>query len=88
MRDAKIRMKKAQPMSPMGSKQDAPMSPRCHLPSGVSQSPKGDIGDHRQRELRAAFPRRISGGKDAPKAFAYSKPQVANDYGDKGAALA
>lgn len=60
---------------------------KSHKPSGVSLSPKGDLGADRQRELKAAFPRRIRGGKDTPSGLPYRKPQVTNDYGNGGAAL-
>lgn len=88
MRQAKKMSKSARPMSPMSPKHDAPMSPRMCLPSGVSQSPKGDLGDHRNRELGAAFPRQIKrSGSDEPNPFTYRKPRVENDYGNSGAAL-
>ena len=65
-----------------------PPAPKSHMPSGVDQSPKGDIGDHRQRELKAAFPRQIKkSGGDMPNPLSYRKPQVSNDYGDRGATL-
>lgn len=63
-------------------------APKCHLPSGASQSPKGDLESLKQRELRAAFPRQIKRSGGAPSnPLTYRRPQVANDYGDKGAAL-
>lgn len=69
------------------SEQGAPSqpAPKSHLPSGVSQSPKGDIGDHRERELKAAFPRQIKrSGSDMNNPLSYRKPQHINDYGDRG----
>ena len=72
--------------------QTPPPPPKSHKPSGVSLSPKGDLGDHRAREARAAFPRGFkragNGTTGSPSSqMSYSKPKVANDYGDKGAAL-
>ena len=43
---------------------------KSHLPKGVDLSPKGDIGEHRQMEMRAAFPRRI---KDAGRDIVASR---------------
>lgn len=58
-------------------------SPKSHMPSGASQSPKGDLGALRGRELGAAFPRPIKRSGDTPKnPLTYSAFDSANDYGD------
>jgi|RhiMethySRZTD1v2_1073278.scaffolds.fasta_scaffold14807_4 hypothetical protein len=65
-----------------------PPPPKSHKPSGVSLSPKGDLGDARQREVKAAFPRQIKrSGGSMSNPLSYRKPSVMNDYGDRGAAL-
>lgn len=69
-----------------------PPPPKSHKPSGVSLSPKGDLGDHSAREVRAAFPRnfkRMGDGTDGTPSsrMPYRRPSVMNDYGDKGATL-
>lgn len=54
-----------------------------NLPSGASQSPKGDLGALRGRELGAAFPRPIkNSGKTPSNPLTYSAFDSANDYGD------
>lgn len=62
-------------------------APKCHLPSGASQSPKGDLGALSARELRAAFPRQIKrSGGSLSNPLSYRKPSVANDYGNGASA--
>lgn len=76
-----------------GAQQTPPPPPKSHKPSGVSLSPKGDLGDHRAREARAVFPRgikRAGDGTDGTPSsrMPYRKPQHMNDYGNRGDALA
>ena len=72
--------------------QSPPPPPKSHKPSGVSLSPKGDLGDHRAREARAAFPRnfkRMGEGTDGTPSsrMSYRRPRIMNDYGNKGDAV-
>lgn len=63
-------------------------APKCHLPSGASQSPKGDLGALSERELSAAFPRRIKkSGGIMSNPLSYRRPSVANDYGNGPSAV-
>ena len=56
---------------------------KSHMPPGVEQSPKGDLGEHAQREMRAVFKRPIKGaGKDvlASKALPFTREKMVCDY--------
>lgn len=57
---------------PKGPKMGAMMKmPMSHLPKGVSQSPKGDLGAHRAAEARVLGT--FKGGKDYVSPFKAGK---------------
>lgn len=61
--------------------EDFAMKPRSHMPKGATQSPRGNLGDLREREIAGAFPRRIKQGSapNAARALPYRMPKTAID---------
>ena len=53
---------------------DQMSKPTSKLPKGVSQTPKGDIGEHRGKETERLFPK--VGGKIAKSSSYFSKHPV------------
>lgn len=65
----------------MGKRSDHPKA-KSYLPKGASQSPKGDIGALRNKEVNSAFKRKIrNSGSNDPNPLHYRKPEVASDFG-------